>query len=322
MLLRRAQMPSLQELAAFEAAGRHGSFTRAAEELSLTQSAVSKQIRELESTLGATLFERVKGRVVLTKAGNAFLASARKILADYASSAHSIMASAGSERTLKIGVLPTFATRWLIPRLPGYFARHPMVTFQLVTESQPFDLAERSADIAIHFGLPNWAHAEMTHLWDEDVIAVAHASYIVEHDLREPADLMRAALLQQATRPNLWRDWFAAAGAEHPSPQRGPLFDQFSMVAAAAAAGIGVGLVPSFLVERELAEGALTALEMVAPLRGNGSYFAVTPIGGQRDPDVASFIDWLAAESRSSARADQPDPENNPPEAPGEDLSG
>lgn len=296
-------MPSLQELAAFEAAGRHGSFTRAAEELSLTQSAISKQIRELESTLGATLFERVKGRVVLTTAGRDFLASARRILVDYANSAHSVMASTGSERTLRIGVLPTFATRWLIPRLPEYFALRPMVTFQLVTEPQPFDMEERSADIAIHFGLPNWANAEMTHLWDEDVVAVANASYIVEHDLQEPTDLRRAVLLQQATRPNLWLDWFAAAGVEHPSPQRGPLFDQFSMVAAAAAAGIGVGLVPSFLVKAELALGALVVLDMVAPLRGSGSYFAVTPIGGQRDPHVASFIGWLTDQSRSSSTA-------------------
>lgn len=301
MPLSRAQMPSLQELTAFEAAGRHESFTRAADELSLTQSAVSKQIRELEATLGVILFERVKGRVVLTRTGAGFLLAARRILDDYATASHAMMASSGSERALKIGVLPTFATRWLIPRVADFLDRRPMVTLNMVTRPAPFDLAADSVDAAIHFGGPNWAQAEATYLCDENVIAVASPACRDRLALREPHDLIRATLLQQATRPQLWRDWFATTGFHHPAPFRGPLFDQFAMTSEAAAAGIGVALVPAFLVERELADGSLTVVTGVPPMQGNGAYYVVTPIDRQHDPDIAAFVAWLVEQAKASA---------------------
>lgn len=298
-------MPSLQELTAFEAAGRHGSFTLAAGELALTQSAVSKQIRELEATLGVVLFERVKGRVVMTKPGEDFLGSARRILRDYATAAHAVMASSGSERTLKLGVLPTFATRWLIPRLPAFLKDRPSLTLSFITESEPFDMAANSVDAAIHFGQPNWAHADITFLCDENVIAVASPRYLDRNPLRVPEDFARATLLQHATRPDLWRQWFAAAGFAHPSPLRGPLFDQFLMTSEAAVAGLGLALVPTFVVERELADGALVPVAAVPPLRGSGAYYVVAPIGRQRDPLIAAFIEWLVGEAAVSARRNQ-----------------
>ena len=292
MLLSRTLMPSLQELTAFEAVGRHASFTKAADELALTQSAVSKQIRQLEDTLGVFLFNRVKGRVVLTTLGAQYISSARRILQDYESATHAVIASGGSESTLKIAVLPTFASRWLIPRLPPFLANHPAVTINVTTEPSPFDFAEKAVDIAIHYGTPNWAQAEATYLCDETIIAVTSPAYARARRLKKAVDLEKATLLQQAARPNLWQQWFAMSGFDHPHPFRGPIFDQFSMTSQAAVAGMGVALVPKFVVEAELREGQLQKLNEPS-LRGFGGYYAVVPLRMQRDPLVAAFVDWL-----------------------------
>ena len=300
MSLSRALMPSFQELTAFEAAGRHGSFTGAASELSLTQSAISKQIAQLEDKLSAVLFERTKGRIVLTSAGNSFLIAARKILQDYATATHSVMASAGSETPLKVAVFPTFASRWLISRLPDFLAKNPWLTINVVTRSEPFDLAASAVDAAIHFGSPNVAQAEAFYLCDEAVVAVASPACIRKLRLKRPEDFVRAVLLQQATRPTLWQDWFDATGFKHPYPLRGPLFDQFAMTSAAATAGMGVALLPSFLIERELAEGLLVRLK-TAPLAGAGSYYVVVPVGRRHDPAVGAFVDWIVQQAAMSA---------------------
>ncbi|ACL62586.1 transcriptional regulator, LysR family (plasmid) [Methylobacterium nodulans ORS 2060] len=300
MATSRTRMPSFQELTAFEAAGRHGSFTRAADELALTQGAISKQIRQLETTLETVLFERAKGRVMLTAAGRALLPTVGRLLQDYVTAAHSVMASAGSEVTLKLAVLPTFATRWLIPRLPRFLASHPHITINLVTEPEPFDLMAQSVDAAIHFGAPNWAQADCIRLCDEAVVAVSGPAYAERYALNCPADLVRATLLQQASRPGLWRDWFAAMGFVHPFPFRGPLFDQFAMTIEAAKVGIGIALLPSFLVEQELADGSL--IQIAAPLlTGSGSYYIVVPIDRRREFTIVSFVDWLVAEAATSA---------------------
>ncbi len=300
MAMSRAAMPSIQELTAFEAAGRHGSFTRAADELALTQGAISKQIRQLEATLGILLFERTKGRVVLTVAGRTFLRSAAELMQGYATLTHSMMASAGSGATLRLGVLPTFAARWLIPRLPGFQTQQPHITVNIVTAPEPFDLAARSVDAAIHFGAPSWAQAECVYLCDEAVVAVAAPGYARRLGLSRPADLARATLLQQASRPGLWGDWFAASGFAHPQPLRGPLFDQFAMTSEAAKAGLGVALAPSFLVERELADGSLVAIGTL-PFTGSGAYYVAVPIGRRHEPVVAAFVEWLVAEASASA---------------------
>ncbi len=292
MSLSRALMPSLQQLTAFEAACRYGSFTKAAEELALTQSAVSKQVRQLEETLGIVLFSRANGRVAMTALGEQYSRTVRQILSDYETSTHAVMASGGSEANLKIAVLPTFAARWLIPRLPDFLARHPGVATHIFSESEPFDFAEKPIDVAIHYGAATWPHAEATFLFEESILAVSSPAYLDAHAIRFAADLGRATLLQQATRPNLWQTWFDVAGVEHPFPYRGPIFDQFSMTSEAAAAGMGVALIPSFLIERELESGVLASLTEPA-LPGVGAYYAVAPLRKHRDPFVASFIDWL-----------------------------
>ncbi|RIX99706.1 LysR family transcriptional regulator [Aureimonas flava] len=292
MPLARSLMPSLQELTTFEAAARHGNFTMAAAELALTQSAVSKQVRQLEETLGVVLFDRTRGRITLTRLGERYMRSARRILRQYETETHGIISAAGAESALRLAVLPTFASRWLIPRLPEFLALHPDVTISMTTEPEPFDFGDKAVDVAIHYGAPNWPHGEPVFLCRESIVAVASPRYVREFAIATAADLAGATLLQQASRPSLWHEWFQARGAAHPHPYRGPLFDQFAMTSQAAVAGMGVALVPTFLVETELASGQLAVLDE-PPLPGSGAYYVVTPLRLQHTPLIAAFVDWL-----------------------------
>lgn len=298
MSFSRRLMPSLQELAAFEAAARHGSFTQAAEELSLTQSAISKQVRQVEEALDVVLFERIHRGVILTVAGRSYFAVAQEVLRRLESSTHAIIASGGSSSVLNLAVLPTFAARWLIPRLPRFTKFRPGTTINLATRIEPFDLEGTPFDLAIHYGLPNWPNARMELLFDEVVVPVASRAY---RDRLRPfriRDLDRAVLLQLTTRPALWGDWFAIAEAECSHPFRGPLFDQFSMTVQAAIASMGVALVPKFLVEEEVADGRLVVL-FDRPMRGSGAYYAVIPTAKRRDPLVQRFLHWLIGQARA-----------------------
>jgi LysR family glycine cleavage system transcriptional activator len=296
-------MPSLQELAAFEAAARHGSFSRAAEELVLTQSAISKQVRQLEDSLGVMLFERQNRRVILTGAGEAFRTSAQDLLERVATATHAVMASAGSDGMLTIAVLPTFAARWLIPRLPKFQEDNAGIALTLRTRLEPFDFQDTGIDLAIHYGSPAWPGAEAFHLFEEVVVPVASPAYQHRLRLEQPEDLDRADLLQLATRPRLWSDWFETAGVVFAQPLRGPLFDQFSFTAAAATAGMGVALVPRFLIEEELATRKLLTL-FNHNMPGHGAYYAVAPLSKRNHPIVSRFLHWLRNEAEQTRSSD------------------
>jgi LysR family glycine cleavage system transcriptional activator len=159
MKLSRRLIPDVTTLQAFECAARHGSFTQAAHELNLTQSAVSRQIKDLEEQLGVLLFERVRQRVVLSDDGRRFLPEVRKLLHQTEETMLRAMASASSEHSLSIATLPTFGSRWLTPRIPGFLAEHPGTIINIASRSAPFDFDEENFDLAIHYGQPVWARA-------------------------------------------------------------------------------------------------------------------------------------------------------------------
>ncbi len=169
----RLTVPSLSALAAFEAAARHGSFTRAAEELSLTQGAVSRQVAHLETVLGVALFQRARQRVALTPAGAAYAAEIRDGLSRLAAATVSTMAFRGAGGVLNLAILPTFGTRWLIPRLPRFTEAHPGITINFTTKLVPFDFAREPLDAAIHFGDPVWPGARLHRLMGEEIVPVA-----------------------------------------------------------------------------------------------------------------------------------------------------
>lgn len=299
---RHILLPSIGDLTAFEAAARHASFTRAADELNLTQSAVSRAVRLLEERIGVVLFERVRQRVVLTAAGASYLKDVRRVLDTLREATHRVMAFADSSAALNVAVLPTFATRWLVPRLPDFMARHPDITLNFAARLQPFDFQAEGFDGALHYGAPIWPAARCHHLMDEVMVVVASPGYRLRHAIEAPGDLAGAVLLHQTTRPTAWDDWRLAAGIELEGVHRGPRYEQFAMIAQAAVAGLGAALLPRVLIEEELASGRLEVL-FDHQLRNASAYYWVTPEDKAASPPVVAFTRWLiqrAADDRAA----------------------
>ena len=296
-MFRRGFLPPIGSLVAFECAARHESFSRAAEELHLTQGAISRQIRALEEVVGVALFERVRQRVVLSEAGQAYLADVRRTLGELGEATHRVMGFAGTRGVLDLAVLPTFGARWLVPRLSRFLDRHPDVTVNLAARIEPFDFADEPFDAAIHVGQPVWAGGVLEHLMDEEVVPVARPDWLATIAAPAPADLVARPLLHQSTRPSAWADWFGSVGVTTDAAWRGPRIDQFSMIAEAAAAGLGAALVPRFLVEDELAHGRLAVL-FPEPLRTRSAYYVVHPASKGRSALLRAFEEWLVAEAK------------------------
>lgn len=290
-------LPSIGDLTAFEAAARHGSFTRAAVELNLTQSAISRAVRMLEDRIDVVLFERVRQRVVLTAAGVAYLKEVQRILAELRQATHKVMAFTEATTTLNVAVLPTFATRWLVPRLPTFVEAHPDVTLNFSARLEPFDFESEMFDAAIHYGAPTWAAAHCHHLMNEVTVVVTSPEYRAARRLRQPEDLERATLLHQTTRATAWADWCDVAGFDLPGVNRGPRYEQFAMIAQAAAAGLGAAILPKVLIEDELTSGRLVALFEDQPLSLNKAYYWVVPENRGASEGLRAFTNWIIAQA-------------------------
>lgn len=295
MFTRRSRIPSLQEMIAFEAAGRLGSFSAAAEMLALTQSAVSRQISGLEDTVGIALFDRRHRRVTLTDAGRVYLAEVRRTLAQLAEATDRV-ATFGAADVINLATLPTFAIRWLIPRLPGFLALAPDVTVNVLSRTEPFDFGTEPFDAAIHFGSDDWSGATGLRLCDETAIAVLGVSLAAR--VGGHRDLRSVTRLYQTSRLDAWDDWFAAQG-QPPVGRTGPRFDQFGMLAAATIAGLGAAVMPRFLIEDELASGRLIAVSGAA-IVNRGSYWLMRPKGRAESRALSGFADWILREAGKS----------------------
>lgn len=280
----RRLLPSMSQLAAFEAVCRTGSTQSAAVDLSLTQGAVSKLIQSLEGQIGVALFLREGRRLAATEAAETFARDVGRALDLVSRGALRVRSTTGGG-TLALAVLPGFGTRWLAPRLPGFLAAHPGVTVNMGTRLEPFDLAGEGFDAAIHYGAATWPEAEHLKLFDERLLVIGSRPLP-----GGPEALARQPLLQLETRPEAWADWFAARGLGG-AQRLGMVFDQFAPMIEAAAHGLGVALVPEFLVQSDLAEGRLTALTDPAP--GSGAYYLVWPRGHDDAPPLRAFRDWI-----------------------------
>lgn len=295
MSLQRRLLPSMSALTAFEAAARAGSFTVAARELALTQGAVSRQIKALEDQLGVPLFVRQGLRVVLTPAGDAYAQEVRGALHRIRSASLRVIGAPGGG-VLKLAILPTFGTRWLVPRLPAFQQAHPHVIIHFSTKLAPFDFAIEDLDAAIHFGDPDWPDAECDRLMDEEVLPVCAPSFLTAHPVAAAADLAALPLLHTTTRPGAWSEWFAAQGIDR-YDGAGMHFEQFATTAQAAAAGLGVAMLPTLLVDAELRLGDLVPA-LVRPHRSSKAYYLVHPVSRGGYPPFAAFRRWLLAEAR------------------------
>ncbi|WP_313370273.1 LysR family transcriptional regulator [Achromobacter animicus] len=295
MTLLRRFLPPTAELCAFEAAARRQSFTAAADELSLTQSAVSRQIRSLETLLGADLFIRERQTVRLTAAGEAFAHEVRGALQRIATATLGFRANpvGGS---INLGVLPTLGARWLAPRLPEFLAAHPGITVNLATRFEPFDLQASSLDAAIHFGADHWPGARLDFLMGEIAVPVCSPELKERHAFADPADLATAPLLHLMSRPDAWERWFDAMSVPV-AEVHGMLVDQIVFAARAAVAGLGVAMLPTFLIEDELRRGELV-LAVDCPVRSLGNYYLAWSPAKQDFAPLQAFRQWLLDQSR------------------------
>ncbi|WP_448191408.1 LysR family transcriptional regulator [Azospirillum sp. sgz301742] len=290
MAIVRRFLPSMSLLTAFEAAARHQSFTAAAAELNLTQSAVSRQIRALEEMLGSELFLRERQTVRLTFAGETYAEQVREALRHISTATLSFRANPRGG-TLNLAILPTFGTRWLAPRLPAFVADHPGITVNLTTRLAPFDFQFDQLDAAIHFGAPDWTGAELDFLMGEMVVPACSPELLAKHRFSAPRDLLDAPLLHLVSRPDAWERWFEAMNVPAQGV-RGMLIDQFATAAQAASAGMGVALLPKFLIEAELARGDLMEA-FDGPVESAGRYYLAWPSKRESYPPLQAFRGWI-----------------------------
>lgn len=296
--MRHAYTPTLPELQAFAESAKHGSATRAALALGLTQSAISRSLASLEARLGVQLFHRAKQRLTLSDAGRVMLADAVRILAELDSAAQTVMSFGGHDAVLRIAVLPTLGGAWLVPRLARFARVAPDVTFDLSSTLDPVDFNRDPRDMAILRATLPVRGAEADVLGDEDLVVVAAPGLVT--GILEDTALARLPLLQQATRPRLWLDWFLDAGLDPITLLRGPRFEQFGMVLASARAGMGVALVPEMLVQDELVAGQLRLVSR-RKMRTATPYVLTYPARSLGVPAFVAFRKWLTQDVAKEA---------------------
>jgi len=293
-MLPRRHLPAIPALMALEAVDRLGTASAAAEELALTQGAISRALQGLEAQLGVPLILRDRQRLCLTPAGADYVAEVRKALHLLASASLTLRANplGGS---LTLAILPAFGMHWLAPRLPRFTEAHPEVTLNLATRLRPFDFAGSGFDAAIHYGRQDWPGVSYLKLMDEALIAVA-APALVPQPLARAEDILTHPLLQMESRTGDWGRWLQHHGAEGQRPV-GMLFDQFATMAQGAVHGLGLALLPSFLITRELEERRLLPV-FGGPVPALGSYYLVWPRDRPPRAPLQSFCDWLATETK------------------------
>ncbi|MCA0907072.1 LysR family transcriptional regulator [Ruegeria marisrubri] len=290
-------LPSLALMRSFEAAARHESYTMAAEELGVTQSAISRQVRELEAAIGVTLFRRVGRAVRLSKAGRALRDELAGDLERLSGTINRAIAAGDGASLLTLAVLPTFATRWLVPRLPDFKTRHPGIELDLHSYTTPFSLEERRMDLAIHFGQEDWPGAQLRRLFPEHLVVTAAPALLRRHRLDTRAQTFELPLLHLTSRPELWSTYHSQLGLDPGAVFPGMRFDQFSMLIEAAVVGLGAAILPSYLIEEELASGVLTEIGQIANT-SNSAYYIATPTG-QKNDAVQVFANWIGKQTRA-----------------------
>jgi LysR family glycine cleavage system transcriptional activator len=285
-------LPPLNALRAFEAAARHLSFTRAAEELHVTQAAVSHQVKALEERVGVKLFRRLTRGLLLTEDGHALLPDLRDAF-DRLAQAVDRIGRQGGQGTLTISLLTTFALGWLVPRLPRFQEAHPSIDVRLTTTARLIDFAVEDVDVAVRYGTGGWPGLRCDKIFDDVVTPLCNARF--KERLRKPADILNVPLLHEQYEHD-WRTWFRAAGISAGQLKKGPIFDSTRVAMEAAIAGVGVAAGAPFLFKAELATGQLhQPFDLVVP-NGKG-YWLVSPEATSERPKIKALRDWMLAEA-------------------------
>lgn len=291
----RRKIPSTAALVSFEAAARHESFTKAAEELSLTQSAICRQIASLEEFLSVGLFRRSRRGVKLTEAG---LSYSRRIATQLDAVERDTLSVMGHQgiNVIELAVVPTFGTQWLLPRLKDFQGKHPDVTINLTNRTRPFLFADTDFDAAIYFGDADWSGTESHRLMGENPMPVCSPSMLGARSSLSAQDLAEMPLLQQTTRPYAWRQWFNSLDMAVARDMTGPRYELFSMLAQAAMHDMGVALIPPFLIQHELAEKRLV-IASSHQISSSKAYHLMIPERKTESASLKAFRDWLVQQA-------------------------
>lgn len=292
MELPRRLIPSVAGLIAFEATARHLSFSRAASDLSLSQGAVSKRVRQLEQLLGVALLVRNNHQVHLTEMGRIYLPQVRAVLGHLESSTRALMRRAEGKTVITVAAPAGFAASWLISRLGLFQNRNPELSVNLVSAQPLLEGDSETVDCAIVHGTPQWSGITCVPLFEEELVPVASPHFLRTRRPGSPEALHECTLLHLADRPGLWAEWFQRAGCARSGLTPGPQFDQFPLLITAALHGQGAAIVPGFMIERELAAGELRML-FDMPLRNQKAYHFVTPARSASEPAVLALRSWI-----------------------------
>ncbi|MBL7229464.1 MAG: LysR family transcriptional regulator [Pseudomonas sp.] len=291
-------IPSLHALRAFEAAARLRSFARASEELHLTPSAVSHQVRSLEQHFGSPLFARANRQVSLTPDGERLfvvLAQAFGLIYKICSD----LSPPAETQDLAVHCTPSLATKWLGPRLPSFIAQNPTINIRLSSNADPIDLLRNeSIDIAIAYAIPpSNPGITVLSLGQEEFSALCSPLFAAEH---VPSDINALVKLGSTLSPVSWDDWFKHNGMEMNIARNGPSFDRGSLVVAAAAQGLGVALETLRFAEDEIKNGSLVRLggEQYAGIKRDLHYLCFRT-RDQNMPKIKSFCDWILAQAQT-----------------------
>jgi len=293
----RNGIPNLSALQAFEASARLGSFSRAAEELSLTHSAVYRQVAGLEARLGVQLFTRVRRRIVLTEHGAEYAGRIRHHLDQIEKDTSGLVSRTGMGRSIHVAVVPTLATSWLIPRLADFQRLHPDITVSLSARTLPFQFKDQPFDAALYHGNGIWPGTQGVLLFPERELVPVCAPQLAERMGSAGTGLDGVTHLHLSSRPDAWRHWYDANQLAYgPQAAGGPRYELFTMVLASVAAGLGVALIPRFLAQPALQDGTLVMPVPQVLAVGQGYYFGY-PQRNERSEALKVFESWLKMEA-------------------------
>ena len=293
-------LPPFSALQAFEASARHGSFRRAAEELCVTQSAISHRIKELEAFLGVPLFHRLTRQVVLTGRGEDYFSELGDVL-DRMHEATLHVRDFGLLGPLSIRGTPAFVTRWLLPRMNIFRSKFPNIELHVSTTAGPVDFAIEDVDVVVRWGVEPQAGLHVAPILETASYPVASPTFLRNGPpIIRPADLLQHVLLHEEVDDD-WPRWLSLAGVDHAGAGKGPIFEHCDLALHAAIEGQGIALAYAELVTADIAAGRLVRLFDIE-LPPTAIYSVVTPDLRLRRPAIAAFFGWILAESQRTAR--------------------
>ena len=316
----KRHLPPLVAIRAFEAAARHRSFTLAAQELFVTQGAISLQVRKLEAFLEKPLFLRQTRKVDLTDEGVLYYEVCRRLLEDLERATERIV-NQGRHEILTVSTIPTISTLWLMPRLASFTARHPAIEVRVVSDIRPVDMQAQGIDVALRVGklpgqrypehapvidlvmLERWDDVQADQLFPDVMVPVASKEWLRRHgEIDSVADFAACELVHTASRPNAWRDWLAAYDVELEPGEQSAEFGHFYISLRAAQDHRGIALVPDILLDGYPGRNELEVLlPGIQPISSAGAYYLLSRSASENRPAIRLFREWILEQAASAS---------------------